>query len=129
MNIFNTQKKPNYKVLRDIDDDIQTILFLSKSDNPLSCQGIKFCEKLYELIYFEKSASNLTYIFDKNVSIKFYFRNTGPIIHIVNPKLKINIVKVWDKKYAKNYASLSWNEISKELEYINILSYENSKDR
>jgi hypothetical protein len=128
MNIFGAQKKAKYSILRNIDADIQTITFDEPTTNPLSCQGIKFCDKIYCLVYFEKSATNLTYIFEKNVMLKFYFRNKETIIHIVNPKYKINEIKIWDEKYANNYSALTWNIQCKEIDYINIMSYENSKN-
>ena len=57
MNIFGAQKKAKYSILRNIDADIQTITFDEPTTNPLSCQGIKFCDKIYCLVYFEKSAT------------------------------------------------------------------------
>lgn len=124
---FSGIKSSNYKVLRDIDDNIQTIIFLDKTTSPLSAQGIRFFDKTYHLIFFEKSPSNLSYEFEKGVIIKFYFRERQIIIRIVNPKYKIDIAKVWDPRYAKNWASMSWDNISQELDYINVLAYENSK--
>jgi len=126
INLFN-KKTIEHKVLKDIDDDIQTIIFTQTSRNPLSVQGIKIREKVYHLIYFEKSPTNLTYEFEKGVSLKFYFRNNVIIIRVINPKFKMDFAKVWPQQYASKYVSVSWNDLSKELDYINILSYENSK--
>lgn len=124
--IFSSNVPSNYKVLRDIDDNVQTVIFLEKNNNPLSIQGIKICDKLFHLIFFEKSPTNLNYEFEKGVYLKFYFRDQFTFIRIICPKLKMDISKVWDLQYAKNWTSMSWNNISKELDYINVLAYENS---
>ena len=121
MKIFN-KKTEEHKVLKDIDENIQTILFTKKYSNPLSIQGIKIHEKLYHMIYFEKSPTNLTYEFEKGVSLRFYFSNNVVIIRVINPKFKLDFAKVWSQQYASKYSNHSWNELSKELDYINILS-------
>tara|TARA_B100000497_G_C7399556_1_gene253367 strand:+ start:188 stop:580 length:393 start_codon:yes stop_codon:yes gene_type:complete len=124
--IFSSNVPSNYKILRDIDDNIQTVIFLEKNNNPLSVQGIKINDKLFHLIFFEKSPTNLNYEFEKGVFLKFYFRDRYIIIRIICPKLKMDVSKVWDAQYARNWSSTSWNNVSKELDYINVLSYENS---
>ena len=86
--IFSSNVPSNYKILRDIDDNIQTVIFLEKNNNPLSVQGIKINDKLFHLIFFEKSPTNLNYEFEKGVFLKFYFRDRYIIIRIICPKLK-----------------------------------------
>jgi hypothetical protein len=124
-NLLGKNKKTNHKILRSIDENIQTIIFYDTEINPLSSQGIKIFGKVYKLIFFEKSSSNLTYEFEKNVILKFYFKDGVTIYCIKNPQTKLHDVKVWDNKYSKNWSSISWNNISKELDFINVLAYEN----
>jgi len=125
-NIMGSGKKKDYKILRNIDDNIQTVVFLEKNDNPLSSQGLLMNEKLYKLLFFEKSTSNLSYEFEKNVCLKFYFRDGVIIIQLTNPHLKINWTKVWNNQHSRDWSSMSWNGISKELDFINVLAHENS---
>lgn len=117
--IFSLKMRTKHKTLRQIDENIETVIFLDKPSNPLSCQGIKFGEKIYRLIYFEKSSSNLSYEFEKGVSLKFYSRSNAIIIKIVNPRLKIDVVKIWPEIYSKNWTSATWNNITEEMNYIN----------
>ena len=122
--MFSQKVAAPYRTLRSITDDIDTIIFLDRHDNPLFSQGITFCGKPYHLVFFERSTSNLTYEFEKGITLKFYLREKLVILRIINPRLKIDESIVWPERYASIYTSLSWNNISKELDYINAFAYE-----
>lgn len=118
---LSTKLTTDYITFHDLDTNIQTIVFSkSNSLNPLSNQGIKINHKIYRLIFFEKSPTNLTYIFEKDVMLCFYFDTHVKMMMIKCPKFKINTCKVFDHINT----SVEWDDHNKELNYISAL-YEN----
>jgi hypothetical protein len=121
--LFSTSTPPpgKYEIFQSVDTNIDTVIFEDMvRDNPLTQQGIKINHKVYRLIFFEKSPSNLTYVFDKDTIIKFYFEETI-IIHIVCPKFRMDICKIWTPLSG----IIQWREDFKELNYINAISIKN----
>ena len=121
---FGNKITPDYKIHRNIENNIDFVTFTTTNDNPLSNQGIKIGEKVYRLAFFEKHPANLSYFFEKNIILRFYNRGSCILIQLIYPKLKLNDVHVWDTHNASAYYSLSWNEITKELDYLNSMSFE-----
>lgn len=125
MNIIFSHKQPHqYKIHRKIDNGMHFIIFTEQSKNPLSNQGIKIGEKIYKLVFFEKSSNNLSYYFEKNVALKFYNNGTAIMVNFIYPKLKKNEFYEWNYNDATTYDSLSWNDITKEIDYLNVMAYE-----
>lgn len=122
--IFGNKITPEYKIHRRIENNIDFVTFTTKHDNPLSHQGIKIGEKVYKLVFFEKQTMNLTYYFEKDIILRFYNRGNCILIQLIYPKTKTNDIHIWNFNDAKTYSSLSWNEITKELDYLNSMSYE-----
>lgn len=122
--IFNHKPPSIYKIHRKVDDNIHFIIFTNQNNNPLSNQGIKIKEKTYRLVFFEKSLNNLSYFFEKNIILKFYNRGKKILVHFIYPKYKKDEIYIWNYKYATTFVSLSWNEITKELDCLNTMSYE-----
>lgn len=116
--MFPTHNKLlKYHLFQQIDIDIWTVFFdTANDDNPLTIQGLKMGVKIYRLIFFEKSPSNLTYEFEKGVIMKFYHDNKKVLINLHNPKLKINYIKEWSFPQ-----KIEWKNEYKELNYINVL--------
>ena len=125
MNGLFSQKTPiHYKIHRKIDTNMHFIIFTERDKNPLSNQGIKIGEKTYKLVFFEKSSNNLSYFFEKDIILKFYNSSTSIVVRFIYPKIKKDEIYVWNNKDASTYSSLSWNEITKEIDYLNTMSYE-----
>lgn len=121
---FGNKSTPDYKIHRRIENNIDFVTFTAQHSNPLSHQGIKIGEKVYKLVFFEKHTTNLTYFFEKDIVLRFYNRGSCILIQLIYPKTKTNDIHIWDPHDAKAYSSLSWNEITKELDYLNSMSYE-----
>lgn len=115
---FTSHDTPRtYTEFHQIDNDIHTVILENTiNDNPLTNQGIKFGNKTYRLVFFEKSPTNLSYKFEKDISLKFYYQNNYVLIWIINPKIKMNVIRVWSEKQ-----NIVWREAYKELNYINSL--------
>lgn len=122
--IFNQKTPLVHKIHRKVDNGIHFVIFTDQNNNPLSNQGIKIGEKTYRLIFFEKSSNNLSYFFEKDIILKFYNRGKRILVHFTYPKIKKDEIYVWNHKDASTFASLSWNEITKELDCLNTMSYE-----
>lgn len=127
---FGKKENIPYKIHKKIDTDIHFISFSKNNDkNTLSHQGIKIGDRTYKLIFFENSHSNLIYYFEKDIILKFYNRKSQIMIQIIHPKYKRNDIQVWNHDIASTFTSLSWNELTKELDYLNILSYEYANEK
>lgn len=117
---LSTKSQVDYNIFHDLDTNIQTITFnKSNSINPLSKQGIKINHKIYRLLFFEKSPTNLTYIFEKDVMLCFYFDSHVKMMMLKCPKFKINTCKE-----VSFHDVVEWDDNNKELNYISAL-YEN----
>lgn len=107
-----------YNIFQSISTNIDTIIFSDMIEgNPLTRQGIKINHKTYRLIFFEQSPTNLTFIFDKDTILKFYFRDVI-IMQLICPKFKINESKLW----VPSRNIIVWKEEFKELNYISAIS-------
>ena len=114
---LSTKSPVDYNIFHELDTNVQTVTFnKSNSMNPLSKQGIKINHKIYRLIFFEKSPTNLTYMFEKDVMLCFYFDSHIKMMMLKCPKFKINTCKEIDFNNI-----VEWDDNNKELNYISAL--------
>lgn len=114
----NREGVENYELFQTLDNNVDTIIFKqSVNNNPLTKQGIKINHKTFHLIFFEKTPTNLTYIFDKDTILKFYF-DEFTIMQLQCPKFKIFVSKIWTSVHNV----IKWKDEYKELNFINAIS-------
>ncbi len=90
----------------------------SRPSNPLTSQAIRFGQDdLARLEFFESSETNLTYIFERDIKVKFLKTPSGSLIlNYSNPALNLNVTKEWaHKDFWKNP---SWGSASSQLDQI-----------
>lgn len=129
-NIFNNRTTLKSTIHRKIEDNLSFVICDNNTSNPISHQGIKIGAKVYRLVFFEKHTCNLIYYFEKGIILRFYNRGECILLQLIYPKTKTNDIHVWNSDYAKLHNSLSWNERTKELDYLNTMTYEfNEKNK